>query len=155
MPSSAHVEVLNASDSKQKPKPHVLIIGAGISGLLLAQRLQSRSIPFTIFDREPSPTARDKKENLGWGLTIHWSLAALRSLLPEALVHRLPETYVDRKAVEDGRTGTFPFYDLSTGELKASVPEVGEKNRVRVERRRLRELLGVGIEVKVCASCVH
>lgn len=69
-------------------------------------------------------------------------------------MQRLPETYVDRKAIEAGRTGTFPFYDLSTGELKASVPEVGENSRVRVERRRLRELLGVGVEVKVGASCV-
>lgn len=152
MPSNTHFGVSNTSDSKQKSKPHVLIIGAGISGLLLAQSLQLHSISFTIFDREPSPTARDKKENLGWGLTIHWSLDALRSLLPEELVQRLPETYVDRKAVEDGRTGTFPFYDLSTGESKASVPEVGEKSRVRVERRRLRELLGVGVEVKVSAS---
>ncbi|CCC13924.1 hypothetical protein SMACR_08433 [Sordaria macrospora] len=148
MPSSAHVKVSNAPDSNQMPQRRVLIIGAGISGLLLAQVLKLHSIPFTIFDREPSPTARDKKENLGWGLTIHWSLAALRYLLPEELVQRLPETYVDRKAIEAGRTGTFPFYDLSTGELKASVPEVGENSRVRVERRRLRELLGVGVEVK-------
>ncbi|KAK3344715.1 hypothetical protein B0H65DRAFT_557809 [Neurospora tetraspora] len=137
MPSNAPFGGLNASDSNQKPKPHVLIIGAGISGLVLAQSLQLHSIPFTIFDRQPGPTDRDKKENLGWGLTIHWFLAALRSLLPEELVQRLPETYVDRKAVEDGRTGTFPFYDLSTGELN-----------LLCQRRRLRELLGVGVEVK-------
>ncbi|KAJ5112044.1 hypothetical protein N7532_000089 [Penicillium argentinense] len=48
----------------------ILIIGAGISGLILAQYLHSQSIPFKIFDRDSALDARTG----GWGLTLHWAL---------------------------------------------------------------------------------
>jgi 2-polyprenyl-6-methoxyphenol hydroxylase-like FAD-dependent oxidoreductase len=91
----------------------VLIIGAGISGLLLAQALRRAGIPYRVFERETSLTARGP----GWGLTLHWGLPALRSILPPDLVARLPEAYVDRDAVADGKASRFPFFNLSTGEL--------------------------------------
>ncbi|KAK4039470.1 hypothetical protein C8A01DRAFT_16553 [Parachaetomium inaequale] len=110
----------------QKP---ILIIGAGVSGLLLAQHLRNAGsrVPFRVFERDSDLDTR----GLGWGLTLHWSLPALRSLLPDDLVHRLPEAYVDRAAVEEGRPSTFPFFDLSTGELKAKTPAAAESQRIR------------------------
>ncbi|SPQ26252.1 57e1c60d-fe88-4d64-b93a-0dd28c76ff4e [Thermothielavioides terrestris] len=116
---------------EQKP---ILIVGAGVSGLLLAQYLRKAGAPFRIFERDADLATR----GLGWGLTLHWSLPALRSLLPEDLVRRLPEAYVDRAAVEEGRPSTFPFYDLSTGELRAKTPPAPESQRIRVTRDRLR-----------------
>ena len=130
----------------QKP---ILIIGAGISGLLLAQHLRKLGgpdkIPFRIFERDADLTTR----GLGWGLTLHWSLPALRALLPEELLARLPEAYVDQKAVEEGRASRFPFFDLSTGELKASTPDLPESARIRVTRDRFRRLLATGLEIEV------
>jgi 2-polyprenyl-6-methoxyphenol hydroxylase-like FAD-dependent oxidoreductase len=123
----------------------VIIIGAGISGLLLAQQLRKSRIPFEIFERDSDLLTR----GVGWGLTLHWSLPALKELLPKELFAQLPNTYVDRAAVERGESSTFPYYDLSTGERKYSSPRAVESQRIRVTRERLRTLLATGIEVKV------
>jgi flavin-dependent dehydrogenase len=123
----------------------VIIIGAGVSGLLLAQHLQKRGIPFRIFERDADLDTR----GLGWGLTLHWSLPALKKLLPPALFDRLPESYVDRAAVENGEPSTFPFFDLSSGELRASTPNAPSSQRVRVTRDRLRGLLATDIDIQV------
>ncbi|KAH7074785.1 FAD binding domain-containing protein [Paraphoma chrysanthemicola] len=122
----------------------VIIIGAGISGLLLAQLLRKYQVPFRIFERDDDLTTR----GLGWGLTLHWSLPALQDLLPDDLLKRLPDTYVDRASVERGHSSTFPFFDLSTGDLKWSSPKAPRDERVRVTRERLRGLLSTGIDVK-------
>jgi cation diffusion facilitator CzcD-associated flavoprotein CzcO len=48
-------------------KPTVLIIGGGLGGLALGQVLSKNKIPFRIFDRDASATARSQ----GWCLTLH------------------------------------------------------------------------------------
>ncbi|KAK0625972.1 hypothetical protein B0T14DRAFT_561924 [Immersiella caudata] len=122
----------------------VIIVGAGVSGLLLAQSLQKCKIPYQIFERDANLTAR----GVGWGLTLHWSLPALRQLLPEELFRRIPETYVDRVSVEEGRASRFPFFDLSSGELKAATPAASESQRIRMSRQRFRELIAEGIDIQ-------
>lgn len=124
----------------------ILIVGSGVSGLLLAQYLRKTGRPFQIFERDMDLATR----GLGWGLTLHWSLPALRSLLPDDLVLRLPEAYVDRAAVEQGKASTFPFFDLSTGELKASTPKASTDTRIRVSRDKFRRLLATGLEIQAC-----
>ncbi len=123
-------------------QPHVLIIGAGVTGLLLAQSLKRHSIPFTVFERDPYPHHRGK----GWGLTIHWALQNLLDLLPESVIERLPETYVDPEAVRNGENGNFLFFNLRNGEALWKVPP---NKRMRVAREKLRALLMEGVEVKV------
>ncbi|KAF6798720.1 FAD binding domain protein [Colletotrichum sojae] len=129
--------------SQGAPLP-VIIVGAGISGLLLAQHLRKTGVPFRLLERDPDPTTR----GVGWGLTLHWSLPALRSLLPEELVARLPEAYVDRAAVARGEASAFPFFDLSTGELRGASPRAPESLRIRVTRERLRRLVAKGADVE-------
>ncbi len=142
-PSSPSLDTMAVTDQRPGTKP-VLIIGAGVSGLLLAQYLRKSGVAFRIFERDDDLTTR----GVGWGLTLHWSLPALRSLVPDELVGRLPEAYVDRAAVARGEAATFPFFDLSTGELKAS-SRVPESHRIRVTRERLRELLATGLDIEV------
>ncbi|ROT41316.1 FAD/NAD(P)-binding domain-containing protein [Sodiomyces alkalinus F11] len=132
-----------SSRSASPPLP-VLIIGAGLSGLLLAQHLRVSSVPFRIFDRDRDFTTR----GVGWGLTLHWSLPALRALLPADLLARLPSTYVDRAAVEAGQASTFPLHDLAMGDLKAATPRASEAQRVRVTREGLRRLLAEGVDLE-------
>lgn len=48
-------------------KPHVLIVGAGLGGLTLAQALRKHEISFEIFERDESPDARQQ----GWAIGLH------------------------------------------------------------------------------------
>jgi 2-polyprenyl-6-methoxyphenol hydroxylase-like FAD-dependent oxidoreductase len=142
----SHISAVREGDAES----HILIVGAGITGLLLAQSLRKRasylpptSTPkFSIFERDPSPSFR----GAGWGLTIHWSLKDFISLLPQYLVDRLPETFVNPEAVEQGDKGNFLLYDLQTGTEKFRVPP---NERIRVSRERLRRLLMDGLEIEV------
>ncbi|KAI1158603.1 FAD/NAD(P)-binding domain-containing protein [Nemania serpens] len=73
-------------------KPHVLIVGAGLSGLALAQCLRKQGIPFEIFDRDTNISTRQ-----GWAIAIHSILDDLSSSfssdmppLRESADHLLP-----------------------------------------------------------------
>ena len=110
--------------------------------VILAQALKQHDIPFTVFERDPSVSARGR----GWGLTIHWSLDDFVSLLPQHLLDRLPETYVNPSATERGENGNFIFFDLRSGEARWKTPP---SKRIRVSRERLRALLLEGLDVQV------
>jgi salicylate hydroxylase len=63
-------------------KPEVLVIGGGIGGLSLAQRLKQEGIPVTVYERERAPTDRLQ------GYQIHLNPSgscALRACLPPEL----------------------------------------------------------------------
>lgn len=130
-------------DHHSLQQPHIIIIGAGITGLTLGQALKKHSIPFTIFERDPTVHYRGR----GWGLTIHWALPTFLSLLPKHLVDRLPDIYVNPEAVQRGESGHFMFFDLQRGEARWRVPP---SQRIRVSRERLRALLLHGLNAQVC-----
>ena len=125
----------------------VIIIGAGVNGLLLAQHLRKQNIPFKIYERDTGLTTR----GVGWGLTLHWSMDALRSLLPQELVDKIPAAYADRVSFENGISTRAPYFDLSTGETIATTPSKPQK--IRVTRQRFRMLLSTDIDVQV--SCAE
>ncbi|KAG9235773.1 hypothetical protein BJ875DRAFT_257864 [Amylocarpus encephaloides] len=122
---------------EQKP---IIIIGAGVIGLLLAQALKQSSIAFRIFDRDASISSRPA----GWGLTVHWALPALEELLPAALLDQLSRVQV---APEVGRndTGQFLFLNLENGETLWKIQPL---RRLRVNREKLRGLLASGVDVQ-------
>ena len=122
------------------PNP-ILIIGAGISGLTLAQACRKQNLPYRLFERDSSATHR----SAGWGLTLNWALPSFKELIPEDILPRLPETYVNKAAVDAGEKGSFTFFDLSTGEAKWNVPA---SERIRVSRERLRKLMLTGLKIE-------
>lgn len=113
-----------------------------MTGLLLAQKLKSHGISFTIFERDLSADFR----GAGWGLAIHWALDIFLGLLPQDLRDQIPGANVDPVANDSGKTGRFPFFDLVTG--KRRFENVSE-NRIRLNRKRLRKILLSGLNVEV------
>lgn len=117
----------------------VIIVGAGVVGLSLAQALKQRGIPFEIYERD---THIDRAT--GWGITIHWALPALKACLPPALFAKLSTIQVDpQQGIKD--TGRFVFLDLSTAQPRYIIPP---SERLRINRRKFRGLLAEGLDVQ-------
>ena len=53
--------------SETSKRPHVLILGAGLSGLALGQALRKQGITFQIFERDAGLHARFQ----GWAIALH------------------------------------------------------------------------------------
>ncbi|KAL4914346.1 hypothetical protein BDW62DRAFT_213561 [Aspergillus aurantiobrunneus] len=123
------------------PADPVLIVGAGITGLVLGQALKQRNIPFTIYERDASLTSRHQ----GWAITLHWALQYLSSLLPGETLSAIESVQVDPDVAKND-TGNFLFVDLSTGDVKWRIPP---NRRWRVNREKLRRALLEGIESDV------
>lgn len=121
-------------------EPHVLVIGAGVTGLLLAQALKKNSIRYTIFERD---TVHREQ---GWGLAFHWAFPTLQALIPEELAAKLDTSYCIPTSTEEGEPGTFPFLDLGTGDVKWALPP---GMRRRVVRRKLCRLLETDLNMAV------
>ncbi|KAI0099250.1 FAD/NAD(P)-binding domain-containing protein [Nemania sp. FL0031] len=124
---------------KSKSRQPIIIVGAGIVGLTLAQALKKEGIPFQLFERDKSLDHR----SAGWGITIHWALKALESCLPADLFARVDEVQVDP---EQGRqdNGRFLFLDLETLKPRFVIPP---NPRKRIIRSKFRRLLTQGLDI--------
>ncbi|KAI3324525.1 FAD/NAD(P)-binding domain-containing protein [Xylariaceae sp. AK1471] len=122
------------------PRP-IIIVGAGIVGLTLAQGLKMEGIPFQIYERDEAVDQRSS----GWGITIHWALEALESCLPQELYKKIDGVQVDP---EQGRqdTGRFLFLDLETLKPRYIIPPSPRK---RINRSKFRALLTEGLNYDI------
>ncbi|KAL4964334.1 FAD-dependent oxidoreductase [Aspergillus stella-maris] len=120
----------------------ILIVGAGITGLILGQALKQRNIPFSIYERDPHLSSRHQ----GWAITLHWALSYLSSLLPPNVLNRIENVQVDQDVAKHD-TGNFLYLNLKSGDIHWRIPP---NKRWRVNRERLRSALLQGIEGHVC-----
>ncbi|KAG4428032.1 hypothetical protein IFR05_016486 [Cadophora sp. M221] len=118
---------------------HVIIIGAGITGLLIAQGLRAAGIKYTIFDDEATPEIRKRE----WTLNLHSASSDLQKLLTTDIYSRLREAYTDPNHIWKELEYT-PWYNSKTGDAIHQVPRT---DTINISRRRMRKLCAEGIEV--------
>lgn len=118
----------------------VIISGAGIIGLLLANALKDRGIEYVVLDRDISVLFR---ENSGWAITLHYALEYFQDLLPKDKADEIIEAQVRPGFHLDDR-GTFKFINATTGETVVSIPPA---SRLRVRREQIRRILLRDIDV--------
>ena len=80
------------ADSPSRPSKPVIIIGAGVAGLTLAQGCREAGIPFEIYEQLEVSSTRSQ----GWALSLHWSLNSLEHTIGSELSARLPEVSLCR-----------------------------------------------------------
>jgi len=124
---------------------HVVIIGAGVTGLLIAHGLKKAGIKFSIFESEPSASHYRPRE---WSMAIHWALPQLESLLPPDLKERLKEAQND-PFLDPPDQDIMSIHNGLDGSILKALPI---PRTIRVSRRKMRALCTQGIDVKVSAN---
>ncbi|KIW90881.1 uncharacterized protein Z519_08664 [Cladophialophora bantiana CBS 173.52] len=127
--------------TKEQNPVHVLIIGSGIVGLLIAQGLKKIGISFAIYESELSATTYRPRE---WGMSVQWGLPMLADCLPQELFERVYTAAVDPTFVPPD-PGILPAINGQTGEVMKNIPLL---RMYRVSRRRFRKLCTEGIDVQ-------
>ncbi|KAH1751053.1 hypothetical protein KXV22_005690 [Aspergillus fumigatus] len=126
------------------PDFHVIIIGAGATGLSLAQGLKKAGIAYTIYEQHDDEAYARRAGQ--WTMALHSSLPYLDSILPSDLRAKLNSTTTNPWAEPDPTiAAAIPFVNGATGELMAKIPMPSPK---RVIRGKLRDLLRTGVEVR-------
>ncbi|MCJ1437322.1 hypothetical protein MMC27_006709 [Xylographa pallens] len=146
-----------------KNDTRVLIIGAGVGGLALAQALRKQQIPFLVFERDAGVAARGQ----GWAIalhaygspideTVHYS-DSNRSILGELLrstpndLAPLQETAVTHGLGRGASyTSRAAFFDAYSGEKKMEIGgDLGDPSFfIRVTRSRMRDWLASHIDIQ-------
>ena len=117
---------------------HILIIGAGIAGLSLAQTLKQSQIDFTIYERDPAVDSRAQ----GYRIKIFPdTIAHLRQILSPELWKEFEHSCADT-AMGESTINALTAGLISSRKLKGIKP-------FTVDRSVLRKVLTRGIENKI------
>lgn len=120
---------------------HVLVIGAGTVGLLIAQRLKILGVKCTVFEREHYLNERPRD----WSFAIVWAQDRLTECLPSTLSSRLSTAFIDPLQVKNSGE-RMKLLNGKTGEELKVVPT---PNLDLFKRSKFRALLAEGIDVQV------
>ncbi|KAK4163754.1 hypothetical protein QBC43DRAFT_263623 [Cladorrhinum sp. PSN259] len=123
---------------QRAPLPRVAIIGAGVTGLLLAHGLQKNGFPVTVYDKEAYVGERVRE----WTMIVHWALSLIHDILPDDILADVNTAYTDPISPESSEP--IPFYNGTTGEVAF---HVGGRAR-RLSRNRFRRLCTRGLNVQ-------
>lgn len=120
---------------------HVLVIGAGSVGLLIAQRLKTLGIKCTVFERENFLNERSRD----WSFGIYWAQNWLTECLPTSLLAKLNTAQVDPLRIP----GPDDYMRLMNGKTAEDLTVVPAPNLYRLMRSNFRVLLAEGIDIQV------
>ncbi|KAI8167194.1 FAD-dependent monooxygenase cctM [Colletotrichum sp. SAR 10_65] len=124
------------------PNLHVAVIGAGATGLLLAQGLKKANVRVSVFETLPRQTYEDNPRT--WTMALHWSRRNVEQCLPPELFAALSSAHTNPwHEPSHDEAQSLPVVDGKTGEvLVAAKVDDGR----RVVRRKLRDLFRRGID---------
>ncbi|CAK1366885.1 unnamed protein product [Cercospora beticola] len=123
------------TDSKK-----VIIIGAGTTGLALAQGLKKAAVPFAIYERAPSSAS---KRN--WCFGLHWGIEPLAKLVPEHLLQNIAQCQVDPHIELTDEHFRMPLADAKTGK---HIKNLEGSKFYRFRRDKFRHLLLEDLDVQ-------
>ncbi|KAK4164788.1 FAD-dependent urate hydroxylase [Cladorrhinum sp. PSN259] len=118
--------------------PKVLIIGAGISGLTLAQLLRKQDVPFEIFERDMSHTSR----GVGYAIGLYNLEETFGDLLPDDLPPFQTTCHLLPLALPSQFRLYFPDGNA------VGIQDTPETPCIRVNRLKLRKLLSTNINIQ-------
>ncbi|KKZ65395.1 hypothetical protein EMCG_08775 [[Emmonsia] crescens] len=118
----------------------VLIIGAGSTGLALAQGLKRAGISCIIVERDERLDARSRDWNMG----MHWGGAALKSLVTDKTWNRLQSVQVD-PSQPTAASDDLKFVNGESGEL---ISALHVQKFYRLRRSKLRALLAEDLDIR-------
>ena len=122
----------------------VIIVGAGLSGLSIAQGLKKNGIECVIVEKETHPRERN------WGVTMSWGLKHLANLLPVDLFNRLSECSPDPSL--DLKAAGKECIMIRNGQTGATIVEVPFEGIRRLNVQKTRKLWMEGLDVQVRIS---
>ena len=89
-------------------RDHILIIGAGLGGLVLAIGLRDAGFPITVFERDASPTERNQGY---YNRYSQFGLNALRNLIPDRLIKEMEAQ--SNQLTNEGPDNPFAWHFIS------------------------------------------
>ncbi|KAF9870872.1 hypothetical protein CkaCkLH20_11544 [Colletotrichum karsti] len=133
---------------------HVAIIGAGATGLLIAQGLKKANIRVSVFEGMSQDTYDNNPRT--WTMALHWSRRNVEQCLPAHLFRDLFLAYTNPwQEPSQEQAQSLPISDGKTGELLFAAPVDDARRVVRQKLRNLfRQELNVNfghelLEVKI------
>lgn len=123
----------NFPDPDYKKFPHIAIVGLGIGGATLAIACLHRGIPFTIFERDSSFSARSQ----GYGLTLQQASKITKSLGIESFKEGVVST---RHLVHDVFGNILATWGMRKW-IPDEIPNDSKKTNLHIARQELRLVL--------------
>ncbi|KAK8052961.1 FAD-dependent monooxygenase cctM [Apiospora saccharicola] len=119
--------------------PHVLILGAGLGGLALAQALRKRGVSYEIFERDTHDTERRQ----GWTVSVHSMIDDMK----ESVCDDMPRFTTVDHLDSVGISCEFAYFKHDSDE-KMGLRDDGSQSYIWANRATLRNWLMTHIDVQ-------